>query len=68
MCGRGVGNRFIIDSVVFGLPLLYNRQPPDIRQGFNDANASDKAGYHSPDTKSVWGRWNYINILQYLQI
>ena len=27
--GRGVGNQYIIDSVAFGLPLLYNEQPPD---------------------------------------
>lgn len=27
--GRGVGNHLVIDSAAFGLPLLYNRQPPD---------------------------------------
>ena len=28
--GRGVGNKYIIDSVAFGLTLLYNDQPPDL--------------------------------------
>ena len=35
--GRGVANHSVIDSVAFGLPLLYSKQPPDLyKSGINN--------------------------------